>query len=140
MRARQAEAEQRELAQGNEHKALAAAAAEKEAKETAQEREAETKAVLEFVEQKIFAAARPDGQEGGLGRDVTLRAALEAALPFVEKSFTNQPLIEARLRIDAGTIIHPPWACRRSPPNNSRGPVPSTPGTAAPNTPTHWGA
>ena len=102
VRARQAESEQRELAQGNERTALAAVAAEKEAKETAQEREAETNAVVHFVENKVFAAARPRGQEGGLGREVTLREAVEAALPFVDKSFTSQPLIEARLRTTLG--------------------------------------
>src|SRR5262249_12559298 len=52
--------------------ALAAAGAEKEAKELALARAAETKAVLEFVEERVFAAARPGGQAGGLGRDVTL--------------------------------------------------------------------
>ncbi len=44
--------------------ALVAADAEKEAKEGASAREAETKAVLGFVEDQIFAAARPQGQEG----------------------------------------------------------------------------
>jgi serine/threonine protein kinase/tetratricopeptide (TPR) repeat protein len=82
--------------------ALVAVGAEKEAKELAQAREAETKAVLEFVENRVFAAARPEGQAGGLGRDVTLGRAVEAAAPFVDKSFTNQPLIEARLRLTLG--------------------------------------
>jgi len=100
--AQQAEAAQRQLAEANEAKALAAAEAEKKAKQTAQEREAETAAVLDFVESKVFAAARPEGQEGGLGRDVTLRRAVEAALPFVEKGFPTQPLIEARLRHTLG--------------------------------------
>jgi eukaryotic-like serine/threonine-protein kinase len=101
-RARLAEAEQRQLAQVSEQKALAAADAERQAKETAQAREEETRAVLDFVENKVFAAARPEGQEGGLGRNVMLRRAVEAALPFVDKSFTNQPLIEARLRMTLG--------------------------------------
>jgi serine/threonine protein kinase len=82
--------------------AESAATAEKEAKEAVQKREAETQAVLEFVENKVFAAARPEGQEGGLGRDVTLRRALDAALPFVAKSFSEQPLIDARLRMTLG--------------------------------------
>jgi hypothetical protein len=72
--------------------------AEKKMKETAEAREAEMRAVLDFVENKIFAAARPEGLAGGLGRDVPLRKVLEVALPFVEQSFTDQPLIEARLR------------------------------------------
>ena len=96
--AQQAEAEQRQLAEMNEQKARAAADAERTAKDNAQAREAETAAVLDFVQQKVFAAARPKGQEGGLGTDVTLRQAVKTALPFVEKSFTNQPLVEARLR------------------------------------------
>jgi serine/threonine protein kinase/tetratricopeptide (TPR) repeat protein len=81
--------------------ALAAAAAEKAAKELAQAREAETRAVLEFVENRVFAAARPKGLAWGLG-GVTLKQALKTALPFVETSFTNQPLIEARLRLTLG--------------------------------------
>jgi serine/threonine protein kinase/tetratricopeptide (TPR) repeat protein len=95
--------QQRQIAQDNEQKAVAAAEAEAKAKQSAQAREAETKAVLEFVENKVFAAARPEGQAGGLGRDVTLRSALEAALPFVDQGFPNQPLIEARLRLTLGT-------------------------------------
>jgi serine/threonine protein kinase/tetratricopeptide (TPR) repeat protein len=82
--------------------ALAAARAEKEAKELAQAREAETTAVLKFVEKRVLAAARPEGQAGGLGREVTLGRAVEAALPYVEKSFADQPLIEARLRMTLG--------------------------------------
>jgi serine/threonine protein kinase len=82
--------------------AVTAAAAEKEAKQAAEEREAETKAVLEFVENKVFAAARPKDQAGGLGRNVPLRQAIEAALLSVKEQFTNQPLIEARLRMTLG--------------------------------------
>jgi tetratricopeptide (TPR) repeat protein len=86
-----------------EHNAVAAAVAEKEAKETADAKEAETRSVLDFVQNYIFAAARPEGQAGGLGQDVSLRLALEAALPVVETHFANQPLVEARLRLTLGT-------------------------------------
>ena len=79
--------------------------AERQAKQEALAREAETKAVLEFVETRIFAAAKPEGF-GGLGQDVSLRQAIEAALPFVEKSFTDRPLIEARLRMTVGTSFY----------------------------------
>jgi serine/threonine protein kinase/tetratricopeptide (TPR) repeat protein len=91
--------QQRQIAQDNEQKAVAAAGAETKAKQSAEAREAETKAVLEFVENRVIASARPEGQAGGLGREVTLRRALEAALPFVDQSFSNQPLNEARLRM-----------------------------------------
>ena len=101
-RAHQAEAERAREERHAKEQALAAATAEKKAKDTAVVREAQTRAVLNFVENKIFAAARPKGQNGGLGHDVQLRRAIEAALPFVEKSFTEQPLIEAMLRATLG--------------------------------------
>jgi tetratricopeptide (TPR) repeat protein len=87
-------------------KAVAAAAAERQAKVTAQTREAETRAVVDFVENKIFAAVRQETLEGGLGPDVKLRRAIEAALPFVDQSFREQPLTEARLRMALGTSFH----------------------------------
>src|SRR5207247_2085042 len=93
-------------ARAREGQALAAAEAEREAKKITQTREAETQAVLDFVENKVFAAARPENQEGGLGRDVTLRKAVQTALPFVAKTFADQPLIEARLRMTLGTSFY----------------------------------
>jgi serine/threonine protein kinase len=66
-----------------------------------QAREAAEK-VLDFVENRVFAAARPEGYEGGLGHTVTLRQAIEAALPYVAKSFRDRPLMEARLRWTLG--------------------------------------
>jgi tetratricopeptide (TPR) repeat protein len=88
---------QREL-----RRALAAEALAQKEKANAQAREAETMAVLDFVENKVFAAARPEGQDEGLGHDISLRKAMEAALPFIESTLTNQPLIEARLRMTVG--------------------------------------
>jgi eukaryotic-like serine/threonine-protein kinase len=84
------------------HEALAAATAESQAKQVAVAKEAETQAVLGFVQRQILAAARPKGRNGGLGPGVTLREAIDAALPFVEKSFRDQPLTEARLRQTLG--------------------------------------
>jgi serine/threonine protein kinase/tetratricopeptide (TPR) repeat protein len=78
----------------------------KEAKNNAVAREAETKAVLEFVENHVLAAARPEGQQGGLGRDVTMRKAIEAAAQYINAGFTNQPLIEARLRMTLGKSFY----------------------------------
>jgi len=82
--------------------AVRATRAEREAqaaKDDALLREAETKAALDFVENRVFAAARPVGQAGGLGREVSLKKAIESALPYIEKSFSDEPLIEARLRL-----------------------------------------
>jgi eukaryotic-like serine/threonine-protein kinase len=89
------------IARANEKKDLALRAA-KEATAAAKQSDTETKAVLDFVEKKVFAAARPEGLEGGLGREVKLRQALEAALPYVGKNFSDQPLTEARLRRTVG--------------------------------------
>jgi serine/threonine protein kinase/tetratricopeptide (TPR) repeat protein len=68
------------------------------ARQIAEAREAESRAILDFMQNKVLAAAGPEGTQGGLGREVTLRKAIEAALPFVETSFPKQPIIEARLR------------------------------------------
>ncbi len=76
-------------------KAQEAAEEEKTAKETAE-------AVLGFVENKVFAAARPKNQVGGLGYDVKLADAVTAALPSIEKGFADKPLTEARLRRTIG--------------------------------------
>jgi hypothetical protein len=80
-------------------KALAAAEEEKKAKETVED-------VLGFVEDHIFAAARPKGQQGGLGYDVKLADAIRAALPAIETRFRNKPLTEARLRRTIGVSFH----------------------------------
>jgi serine/threonine protein kinase len=92
----------RDIADEKTQNALDAAESEKKAKITAEERENETKAVLYFVSNYIFAAARQKTVERGLGPDVKLADAVKAALPFIEKSFTHQPLIEARLRNTVG--------------------------------------
>jgi tetratricopeptide (TPR) repeat protein len=83
--------------------AIIAAAAEKRAKEQAVAQVAETRAVLDFVENNVFAAARPEGQAGGLGRDVTMRQAIESALLHIDSSLRDQPDIEARLRATVAT-------------------------------------
>lgn len=93
--ARQAEIEQRKQVES-------LALAEKKAKESAEARETEARAVLEFLEDKMLSAARPEGQDGGLGHDVSLRQVLEAALPHVDEKFAGQPLLEARLRTTIG--------------------------------------
>jgi serine/threonine protein kinase len=85
-----------------EHAAVASANSEREAKDAALAREAESKAMLGFLADRILAAARPEGQAGGLGRDVTLRDAIETAVHYVDQSFPEQPLVEANLRLTLG--------------------------------------
>jgi eukaryotic-like serine/threonine-protein kinase len=69
-----------------------------EAKKEAQAKEVEANAVLQFFEQRVFAAGRPKGQQGGLGSNVSLREAIESSLPTLDRAFAKQPLVEARLR------------------------------------------
>jgi serine/threonine protein kinase/tetratricopeptide (TPR) repeat protein len=71
-------------------------------KQVAHTRAAETKAVLDFVQNRVLGAARPENQEGGLGYKVTLREALEKSLPYISAQFQDQPLIEAQLRTTMG--------------------------------------
>jgi eukaryotic-like serine/threonine-protein kinase len=64
--------------------------------------ESEMRSVLGFVEHRVLSAARPDG----LGRTVTLRQAIDAALPAVAQDFAGQPLVEARMRQTLGTSYY----------------------------------
>src|SRR5262249_49484957 len=79
-----AEATQRNRAEKNEQQAKTS--------------EAEAKAVLKFFQDKVLVAGRPEGPEGGLGRNVTLRQAVDAAVPAIAAAFPQQPLAEASIR------------------------------------------
>ncbi|MCY2964098.1 MAG: serine/threonine-protein kinase [Planctomycetota bacterium] len=62
----------------------------------------EAKTTLKFVEDRVLAAGRPRGQEGGLGYNATIRAAITAAESKVETDFHGQPLVEASIRSAIG--------------------------------------
>ncbi|MBX9583004.1 MAG: tetratricopeptide repeat protein, partial [Gemmataceae bacterium] len=68
----------------------------------AEAKEAEANAVVAFLEERVLAAARPRGEEGGLGYDVTVRGAVVAGLPALAAGFADRPLVEARLRETLG--------------------------------------
>jgi serine/threonine protein kinase/tetratricopeptide (TPR) repeat protein len=63
---------------------------------------AEAQAVLGFFQDRVLAAARPLGQGGGLGPDVTVQAAIRTADPAIAAAFSNQPLAEASVRLVVG--------------------------------------
>jgi len=68
--------------------------------ENAAEMEADaTKAINEFLQQTMGAASP---WSGGLGRDVTILEALDAAVARIDESFGDQPLIAAELRDTIG--------------------------------------
>ena len=104
--ARQQEEAQRQRAEASATRAKAAAEEERRAKEYALSREQETQAILSFVDDHILSAARPEGQAGGLGTSATIRQTVEAALPFVQTSFTDRPLLQARLQTTLGVTFY----------------------------------
>ncbi len=71
----------------------------------ARKKEAEANAVVQFFQDRVFAAARPEGLDGGLGSEVTLRKAIVASLPALDEGFADQPLVEAKLRSSLGATF-----------------------------------
>jgi serine/threonine protein kinase len=72
------------------------------AEQAAKDERDSVEAVLKFFRDKILAGGRPEGQEGGLGKDVTLRRAIDAAEPQIAASFQNRPLVEGGIRAALG--------------------------------------
>jgi tetratricopeptide (TPR) repeat protein len=89
---------QRLRAEGAEEGLQKAADEARQEAQKARQSEAQTKAVLEFFQKRVMAAAGPKGQEGGLGRDATIWAAVDQAEPGIAESFAGQPLVEASIR------------------------------------------
>jgi serine/threonine protein kinase len=87
--------------EARQQESLQRQAAEDE-RERARQAAAEAKAALAFYQERVLAAARPLGQEGGLGHEATIRAALDAAAPQIEKAFAGQPVLEAAVRHSLG--------------------------------------
>src|SRR5262249_30460717 len=81
-----------------EQKAREAAADATEQRKRAEDKERQAKAVLTFFQDKVLAAGRPEGWEGGIGKDKTLRQAVDAAAAEVPTAFAQQPLVEASIR------------------------------------------
>ncbi|MFO0810785.1 MAG: serine/threonine-protein kinase [Gemmataceae bacterium] len=86
--ARKAEAQQRTDAETQRDRAV-------KAEGQAQQSATEAQAVLAFFQDKVLAAGRPEGDHGGLGKDVTLRKALDAARAEVGPTFKDRPVVEA---------------------------------------------
>jgi hypothetical protein len=74
----------------------------------------ESRAVLGFLRDNVLSAARPKGRQGGLGRLVTIREAVDAAEPSIAKAFAGQPLVEAAVRdavgMTYGALTEPAFA------------------------------
>lgn len=103
--ARAKEREAMELATAEKKARNAAVAHEQEAnqqKQIALQASKEAETTLDFVTSKLLAAAKPQGQGGGLGRDVSLREAIDFARSQITEQFKGQPLVEAKVRRELG--------------------------------------
>jgi serine/threonine protein kinase len=95
-----AEKEKDALNSAQEERKARTAEAEQRSKAVA--KEAETQSILDFVLNRVIAAARPMNWEGGKGVEVKLRDALHASLQFITEEFRQQPAVEGRLRQTLG--------------------------------------
>jgi tetratricopeptide (TPR) repeat protein len=78
------------------------AARARRAEQVAREEKESAEAVLQFFRDKILAAGRPKDDKDGLGKDVTLRQAVDAAESQIAKVFEDRPLVEAAIRSTLG--------------------------------------
>ena len=99
-RDRATDAENRSKEQRDE--AVAARKAMAEQRDKAVRSEADAKAVLIFFQNKVLSAGRPERQHGGQGTGVTLRRAVDEAVPSIAKAFADRPLVEASVRDTVG--------------------------------------
>jgi serine/threonine protein kinase/tetratricopeptide (TPR) repeat protein len=84
------------------NRALNAEATAKAEGEKSKRSAEQAEAVLKFFQEQILAAARPEGEEGGLGRNATIREAVDAAAPKISGTFKDQPTVEAFIRSALG--------------------------------------
>jgi serine/threonine protein kinase len=98
IRARQAE----RAALKAEGEALANLTKAREEEAKARRAASEARAVLGFFQDKVLAAGRPEGQDGGLGKDTTIRAAIDATEAGIAGGFAAQPTVEASIRRTIG--------------------------------------
>lgn len=88
-----------------QRKTAKALEAESNERANAEAKQAETAAVLAYVDQHVFAAGRPKGRSGGQGREVKLADAVVAAGAAVETAFPGQPTTQARVRAMLGATL-----------------------------------
>jgi serine/threonine protein kinase/tetratricopeptide (TPR) repeat protein len=95
-----------DLARASEAKATELAGEARASETRASDRAAEAEAVLHFFEDGVLAATRPKGTLGGLGRDVTIRQAIDAAEPKIGTAFAGRLAVEATVRNTLGDTYH----------------------------------
>jgi serine/threonine protein kinase/tetratricopeptide (TPR) repeat protein len=85
-----------------EQAAVRSAGQEKKAHAAAVESEADTNAYADFLANYVLAATRPEGVQGGIGRNVTMEEALARAEPKLGEVFRGRPRAEALARHEIG--------------------------------------
>ena len=70
----------------------------REEEQKARRSESEARAVLTFFKRKWWRRHAPEGQEGGVGREATLRETLDKAEPSIAADFASRPAVEASIR------------------------------------------
>jgi eukaryotic-like serine/threonine-protein kinase len=104
-RARQAEAERAEGERLAKEREAAARHQAEQAEKQARDSEADTQAFSRFLVEDVLAAARPEGEQGGLGIDVTVKRALTEAAGKIAERFRDRPRAEAVARHDLGVTF-----------------------------------
>ena len=84
----------------------AAKAATDKALAQSEESRKRAEGVLGFLKDDVLAATRPEGKEGGLGKDVSVRRAIDAAEPRIAGAFRGQPAVEADIRDTLGATYY----------------------------------
>ena len=80
--------------------------ATEEALAQSEEARQRAEAVLRFLKDDVLAVTRPEGKEGGLDKDVTVRKAIDAAEPKITGAFKSQPIVEAEIRNTLGETYY----------------------------------
>jgi Tetratricopeptide repeat/AAA ATPase domain len=73
-----------------------------EQRQVAQQKEAGLSAINKFYQDYVLSAPRPKGFEGGASTQVTLKEAIDRAVPKIDESFKDQPELEAKVRHTLG--------------------------------------
>jgi tetratricopeptide (TPR) repeat protein len=95
------------LEEAAHNQAVAAETAALTDRDRAQRSEQNTQRVLQFLLERVVAAARPQDDDGkGLGREVSVLQALQAAEPGIHGAFEGQPLAELHLRESLATTYN----------------------------------
>jgi serine/threonine protein kinase/tetratricopeptide (TPR) repeat protein len=76
------------------------------AEQQARTAEVQAQKAVGFLQDFVLAAARPKGQQGGLGVDASIRAAIDAAEPRIGDRFRDSPMAEAAVRHSLGATYH----------------------------------